>query len=53
MDWITRITLGGGGVSPVKIAENKSGTNKSDVSLPGGSIAKYIEIQGMLDPGTG
>ncbi len=52
MDWITRITLGGGGVSPVKIAENKSGTNKSDVSLPGGSIAKYIEIDGMLDSGT-
>ena len=51
MSWNTRIAIGGGGVSPVKITENKSGTNNSDVSLPGGDIAKYIEIQGMLDSG--
>ena len=48
--FITKMTIGSGGTTPVTIKDNKCGDKDSDVSLPGGKSKKYINIDGALDP---
>ena len=45
-----KISIGSGGVSPLIISGNTAAGKESDLSLPGGTVERYINISGKLDP---